>query len=214
MKNYQIFSNNKQPYRWCCVAWICGVIACFALQPLHAQATQAPPEEAGDKKKEGKDEEIEGAFWQVKLPGGSFRVLLSKIVSVSRHKYLLDGMVTVDEVTIDTDGQALARFYHLTPIGEDSSLNTAAQLAQRARELAQQATNRADLSKSTQVIKKYPETTHAKSIEYMIDSKQELTRIFESVDKAWTEARGRRYSSPDLPKEEEDGKTENPTPQP
>src|SRR5690606_9670201 len=55
-------------------------------------------------------------FWQANLAGGHYMVAIDRISSVSRHSYVLDGAVIVDEVTVDTLGQALARFYFLKPV--------------------------------------------------------------------------------------------------
>ena len=41
-------------------------------------------------------------------------VALDRIASVSRHKYVLDGALIIDEVTVDTVGQASARFYFIS----------------------------------------------------------------------------------------------------
>lgn len=45
-----------------------------------------------------KDESEPNRFWQATLSSGNCRVALDRIVSVSRHKYALDGALILDEV--------------------------------------------------------------------------------------------------------------------
>ena len=58
----------------------------------------------GQDDKPFKDSLGEKGFWQGSLPGGSYAVALSRITSISKHEYLLDGNLIVTEVTIDTIG--------------------------------------------------------------------------------------------------------------
>ena len=44
------------------------------------------------------------------------------------------------------------------------------------------------------VVKKFPETTHARSIEYRVLSEAELGAVYGSVKTAWETGRGRRFS--------------------
>lgn len=121
-------------------------------------------------------------------------VALDRIVSVSRHKYLLDGALIVDEVTVDTVGQALTRFYFISPITDAAPGNSVSGLANRGRELVEKAADRAGTSAQNMVVKKYPDTTHAKSIEYRVLSEAELTTLYGSVRTAWESGRGRQFT--------------------
>ncbi len=134
-------------------------------------------------------------FWQATLNGGHYMVALDRISSVSRHKYLLDGAVIVDEVTVDALGQALARFYFISPVTDAMAGNAATQLAERGRELLDKATQRAGTDVQNMVIKKYPETSHARTIEYRILSAADLTALHASVRSAWESGRGRQFSA-------------------
>lgn len=169
-----------------------GLLACPV--QLRAQDAPAPPAADGDtdKPKAG-DSPGPGRFWQATLGGGHFMVALDRIVSVSRHKYLLDGALIVDEVTVDTVGQALARFYHIAPVTDAAPGNAVAGLADRARELAEKAGERTGVNVQNMVIKKYPDTSHAKSIEYRVLTEAELTALYASVRNAWETGRGRQF---------------------
>ena len=87
----------------------------------------------------------------------------------------------VDEVTVDTSGQALARFYFITPITDAAPGNAITGLADRGRELIDKASQRTGLDLQNMVVKKFPETTHAHTIEYRIMSAEELGGLYSSV---------------------------------
>jgi len=134
-------------------------------------------------------------FWQADLTGGNFMVALDKIASVSRHKYVLDGALIIDEVTVDTVGQALARFYFIMPITDAAAANSLTGLANRGRELVDKAAQRAGTDAQNMVVKKYPDTSHAKSIEYRILSEKDLAALYASVRNAWESGRGRQFKA-------------------
>jgi hypothetical protein len=134
-------------------------------------------------------------FWQASVNGGSYMVALDRIVSVSRQKYLLDGAVIVDEVSVDTVGQALARCYFLSPLSDAAPGTTIAGLATRGKELLDKAADRTGLDVQDMVVKKYPETTHAKELEYRILTQEQLSALYSSVSSAWESGRGRKFSA-------------------
>lgn len=135
-------------------------------------------------------------FWQATVGGGNFMVALDKITSISRHKYVLDGSVIVDEVTIDTVGQALARFYFFKPITAGSPGNAVQDLTDKARDTVDEATTRGGgIPVQNMVVKKYPDTTHAKSLEYRVQSEQELKSLYSSVQNAWESGKGRKFTA-------------------
>lgn len=174
-------------------AWWFGVFACCA--PLMAQDT--PPQDPAEEEKDAKtgDTPIKGSFWQVSLAGGSFMVALDKIVSISRHKYVLDGALIIDEVTVDTTGQALARFYFIKPITDAAAANSLTGIGNRGRELVDKAAQRAGTDVQNMVIKKYPDTSHAKSLEYRVLAEDDLTALYASARNAWESGRGRQFKS-------------------
>lgn len=136
-------------------------------------------------------------FWQARLAGGEYAVSIERITSVSRHSYVLDGTLLVDEVTIDTTGQALARFYFLSPIGANNSVGgTAGAAIERGKGFLDAAGQRTGVEADSMVIKKYPETTHAKTIEYRLSTQAELTNLFDSAKQAWLSGKAGQYTAP------------------
>jgi hypothetical protein len=135
-------------------------------------------------------------FWQASLAGGEYAVSVDRVTSVSRHSYLLDGALIVDEVTIDTVGQALARFYFITPVGANGTTGgTAGAALERSKGLLDSAGQRAGADLDNMVIKKYPLTTHAKTIEYRLETQEELTNLFNSAKQAWQSGQGGQFSA-------------------
>ena len=140
------------------------------------------------------DKEGLPSFWEAKLGGGDFVVALDRITSVSRHTYVLDGAVIVDEVTIDTEGQALARFYHLKPVTSGVPGAAASQVAEKVIGLVDSAARTAGSDLQNMVVKKYPLTTHSKTIEYRLLSESQLNMLFQSAKTAWQTGKGRVFT--------------------
>lgn len=180
------------------------LIASFAVFQIMAAALSAqiiPPVEAPKDKPtppqttRNNTGSVRG-IWQATLAGGEYGVSTDKITSVSRHSYLLDGALIVDEVTVDTIGQALARFYFITPVGAQGTAGgTASAALERGKGMLDSVGQRAGADLENMVIKKYPVTTHAKTIEYRLTTQQELTNLFESAKQAWQSGQGGTFSA-------------------
>jgi hypothetical protein len=171
------------------------LISLITAVPVHAQS---PADPGGDPKKT-EDSPQQNRFWQATLPGGHYMVALDRISAISRHKYvLLDGSAIVDEVTIDALGQALARFYYIAPVTDAASGSNAGEIAKkiagRAGELIDKAADTAGTTAHQMVIKKFPETTHAHTIEYRLLSAEELSGLYASVRTSWENGRGRKFT--------------------
>ena len=166
-----------------------GILVCSVQLSAQDETTPTPPSE-----KKG-DSPGRNRFWQATLNGGHYMVALDRISSVSRHKYLLDGAVIVDEVTVDALGQALARFYFISPVTDAAPGNAVGEIAKRGRELVEKAADRVGTDVQNMVIKKYPDTSHARTIEYRVLSEKELTALYSSVRSAWESGRGRQFSA-------------------
>jgi len=127
-----------------------------------------------------------GNVWTCELPGGKFGVALPSITSVSQHEYVLDVSARISEVVIATSGSLIARFYFVetlrptTPSGlGQSSINAVV-------EKLEQAADRSGVEPVwRKVVKSYPTSTHAHTVEYRMDSREQLDKLFEHADKAW-----------------------------
>ncbi|HEX8311296.1 MAG TPA: hypothetical protein VF614_08275 [Chthoniobacteraceae bacterium] len=131
------------------------------------------------------------ALLRCKLPGGTYSVAVRAIIAVSTHEYLVDGAVRVTEVNIDTAGSLVARFYHLEPATPTGPVPLTKTLQDRAQELLNQGSEKVGLDTWKKVVKNYPTTTHARTVEYRLDTKEQLTKIFEAADEALRLQRGK-----------------------
>jgi hypothetical protein len=162
------------------------------ISPLsHAQNQQ-------ETNKPSEDTEQPNRFWQARMSGGHFMVAIDRISSISRHEYVLNGNALVDEVTVDTVGQSLARFYFIRPLTDSMTGSqtgaAAARIAGRAEELLNRGAAVAGTNVQDKVMKTYPDTTHARSIEYRVHSAEALGALYNSVRTAWERGKGRRFT--------------------
>ena len=171
------------------------ILAILVLAPFaSAQDTANPNSTSNTQDSPYTDKEDHRGFWQATLPGGSYLVALSKIVTVSQHEYLLDGTLVVNEVIIDTVGDALVRIYQITPAAENSNLNTPQKVLERGRDLLDRAGQRTGADFKNSVHKTYPGTTHSKIIEFRVEDLQTLGALKGSVTRAWMTGRGRKFT--------------------
>ncbi len=166
---------------------IIALVALITLAPLVTAQNN-------NKKNDNTDVQTKLRFWEASLPGGDYLVALNRITSVSMHSYVVNGSFMVYEVVVDTDGTALARFYAIEMIGENTKSNIAKNLLDRGKDIIEQGGSRAGVDTNTLVEKQNPLTTHAKTIEYRLYGKSDLDQLFNSVKKAWRENRGRKFS--------------------
>ncbi len=182
--------------------------ALLALLPLSQLSAQVPSaqaeqqtteeqkaqEEADKAALEGiEDDENKKRRWQCSLPGGEYSVNIGNITSVSKHSYVLDGTLLVNEVTVDTIGTALARFYFIEPITKDTNFNALARIQKRAKELQNRAQSRTGTKADEMAQKSYPTTTHARTIEFRIINEVELNALYSSLFTAWDTGKGRTF---------------------
>ena len=165
------------------------------------QQTQAEQQEAARQQEERDKQALEGVNddenrkrrWECSLPGGEYSVNLGAITSVSKHSYVLDGTLLVTEVTVDTTGTALARFYYIEPITKDTTFNALARLQKRAEQLRNRGQQRTGTKADEMAQKSYPTTTHARTIEFRIMNEVELNALYGSLYRAWNSGKGRTF---------------------
>ena len=133
-------------------------------------------------------------IWRCDLPGGTYEVAIRAIVSVSSHEYIVDGAARVIEVNIDTQGNMAARFYFIEPVAAKTPLGVGQSAVDRISELAKEAGQRTGADDVWQrVVKSYPTTTHAHTIEYRVASEEQLKQILSSAREAFESGRGATF---------------------
>jgi hypothetical protein len=136
-------------------------------------------------------------IWRCELPGGTYEVALRAIVSVSLHEYVVDGVARVNELNIDTQGNMAARFYYLEPTAAKSPLGVGQSAIDRISDLAKEAGQRVGAEEVWQrVVKSYPTTTHAHTIEYRVESEDQLKQIFTSAQGAFESGKSATFTPP------------------
>jgi hypothetical protein len=134
-----------------------------------------------------------GPYWKAELKDGTFLVPHSAITSISRSTYLVDGSIRVTEISIGTQGSVQGRFYHAEPIEPtlplgQSSLNL-------LKDRAQEVQSRLGLDEqATKVLKNYPTTTHAHTVEFRLPTLTELDAIFQHLERSYLQRRTAVYS--------------------
>lgn len=127
-------------------------------------------------------------MWRADLPGGSYEVAIRSIISVSTHEYLVDGAARVTELNIDTPGNLEVRFYYLEPVIAKGPLGVGQAAIDRATSLADQINDKVNPGQEPpweKVVKNYPTTTHAHTVEYRVASEAQIQTLFNSVEQAF-----------------------------
>lgn len=145
--------------------------------PLLAQTPTEPPTTNGSA--------ANLTLFRAKLPGGTYEVAVRSIVAVTSHEYVVDGIARVTEVNIDTTGSLLARFYFLEPVTPNAPGGIGAATIDKAQELLKQAAEKTGQDAWKKVVKNYPTTTHARTVEYRMVEKADLNKLYEAAEEAF-----------------------------
>lgn len=146
----------------------------------------------------GQEEEFDNggspAFaWRAELPGGTFMVSLAALRHISVHEYLVQGVGKITEMTVDAGGSVAARFYAVGLPDAQPPSGLGQSVIDRAKEAFTEARDRLDpggISRS--VVKDYPNTTHAHTVEYLLGSPEAVRQLYQNLERAWTRGRGDR----------------------
>lgn len=108
------------------------------------------------------------------------------MLSVSSHEYVVDGAARVTEVNVDTTGQLTVRFYFIEPATTAGPGGLGAATLGKVQSLLTEAGERSGSDAWKKVVKSYPTTTHARTVEYRVANKDSLNKIFASATTAFT----------------------------
>ena len=127
-------------------------------------------------------------------PGGTYFVRIPTISSVSLHEFLVDGAATVTEMTISTTGTEVARFYYLEPVTPQSPVGVGQSLIDKAQDRFEEGLQRTgQAGVLRKVVKNYPTTTHAHTIEYRLEKKEQLITMYNAILNRWVRGQGLFY---------------------
>jgi hypothetical protein len=135
-------------------------------------------------------DQLRRGIWRAELPGGEYIVRLSAITSVSLHEYIVDGAARVAEVNISTSGSQLARFYYIEPYPPKPPLPAGQKVLSALEDKAKEVSARVETDDTrAKVVKSYPTTTHAHTVEYRLTDRESLNKLFNSIEEAWLNGR-------------------------
>jgi hypothetical protein len=177
--------SRRRFYFWLCLPGLALSLSASMASAQTAAATPAPAT--------GTSTSRPDALWRCTLPGGEYLVALRSIASISTHEYIVDGAAQVTELTVATNSSVEARFYYLEPVTNSSTpaLGTASTLQAMQQHVYDLATSQAGGDPVWEkVIKNYPATTHAHTVEYRLSTKENLQQIYQSLEQAWTTGKG------------------------
>ncbi|HYF34465.1 MAG TPA: hypothetical protein VD994_04170 [Prosthecobacter sp.] len=140
------------------------------------------------------DELTPDGLWDGRLKGGNYLVRIPAIAALSKHEYIANGAARVVEVNITLDSSTVVRFYFLEPAKiEGGGVVGAGQNAlDRARTMAEQAASRVSPTLTEpKVVKDYPNTTHAHTVEFVIKDEERLNSMYTSLNRSLRTGRGR-----------------------
>lgn len=128
------------------------------------------------------------ARWECQMPGGIYVINTVHLVSISTHEYVLNAAARVTELTIGTTSAVVARFYYIEPLVATDSGPSArvGALLDRVQEKAGAIADRVGQEQLwRKVVKDYPATTHAHTVEYRVDTKENIQTLFNSLNNCW-----------------------------
>ena len=128
----------------------------------------------------------QAAFWSCDLPGGTYTVSLPTVASVSTHEYIVDSAARVTELTVATNSAVVARFYYIEPMVPQSPVGIGQTLIDKAQQHVTDVASRAGMEEVwKKVVKNYPLTTHAHTVEYRLESVDQIKKLQKSLETAW-----------------------------
>ena len=178
---------NLRPCRFAVVAaFFCGLPSLGLAQRANPAASAAPSTASSSRP---------DALWRCELPGGTYLVALRSIVSISSHEYVVDGLARVTEVNVATASTVEARFYFLDPLTASASSTGPGATLQALQQHVQELTAAHPEVEAVwqKVVKNYPTTTHAHTVEYRLNSKADLQSIYDSLEQSWTTGKGANF---------------------
>jgi hypothetical protein len=134
---------------------------------------------------------IRRGLWTADLPGGTYIVRVAAITSISLHEYVVDNAARVTEVNVGTSSTDTVRFYCIEPNVPKAPGGVGQSLVEKAEEKANELLNRTRMDETWQkVMKNYPTTTHAHTIEYRLPDRKTLQALFDHLRQCFESQRG------------------------
>lgn len=133
-------------------------------------------------------------IWRCNLPGGTYEVGVGSIISVSSHEYIVDAAAKVSEVNVDTGGALTVRFYVIEPVTNGAPGGLGGATLAKVQSVVTEAAERSGTDAWKKVVKSYPVTTHARTVEYRLANRDALNKLFHSASRAFRSGKGEDHN--------------------
>ncbi|MCD8071190.1 MAG: hypothetical protein LUE08_07405 [Akkermansiaceae bacterium] len=147
-------------------------------------------------------QQTQGAYWSVCFGGNAenapyILLRLNSVTSVSKQRYLLNGTMSVWELSIDTTGNNAIRIYYIETPGSGSSSTVSNVSSAVSRLGGSTYVQRAGLLNGAEcVTKTYPESTHAHTVEFRVKNVEALNNIQKSLMRCLSRGKGDTLTLP------------------
>ena len=173
------------------------IASLLLLTVIPAAAQTAPgqnPTGQGGQQQQG-DEPTRDGLWDGRLKGGNYIVRCNSIIALSKHEYVADAVARVVEVNLTLSSSQIVRFYFLEPAKLEANsnlVNAGTQAVERAKGLFEQAAGRVSTTLTEpRVVKSYPASTHAHTVEFVLKDEARLNSLFQSLERGFRTGQGR-----------------------
>lgn len=169
------------------------IASLLILAVIPAAAQTAPgqnPTGQGGQQQQGDEPTRDG-----RLKGGNYIVRCNSIIALSKHEYVADAVARVVEVNLTLSSSQIVRFYFLEPAKMETNsnlVNAGTQAVERAKGLFEQAAGRVSTTLTEpRVVKSYPASTHAHTVEFVLKDEARLNSLFQSLERGFRTGQGR-----------------------
>ncbi|HCN30554.1 MAG TPA: hypothetical protein DIT64_17825, partial [Verrucomicrobiales bacterium] len=140
------------------------------------------------------EEVTRDGLWDGRFKGGAYLVRCNQIIALSKHEYVADAAARVVEVNLTMNSNMTVRFYFLEPVKLEGGgvLGAGQQALDRARAMVQDAASRVSPTiVEPKVVKNYPVSTHAHTVEFVVASEERLNSLHASLERSFRSGQGR-----------------------
>lgn len=134
------------------------------------------------------EEFLQDGVWTGSLKGGRYMVKCGQMIGLSKHEYVADAAARVVEVNLTLSSSTVVRFYYLEPVKLDGNgiIAVGQQAIDKARQAVTDAAGRVSPTLTDpKVVKSYPISTHAHTVEYVIKEEARINSLFDSLEHAF-----------------------------
>jgi hypothetical protein len=177
--------------------FLASLLAVLSCQIGHAQNNNNGGGTTGPTQTKAVPEEFyQNGVWTGSLRGGRYMVKCSQIIALSKHEYVADGAARVVEVNLTLSSNTSVRFYFLEPVRLEGGGTIAAgqQAIDKARQMVQEAASRISPTLTEpKVVKTYPSSTHAHTVEFVLRQESRLNSLFDSLEGAFRDPGNKHF---------------------